>query len=663
MADRPAIELEPGYPPEAMYSKPISYEATIKSRRKNKVHSLGNASIYKYTGNKNLVFQMGSNDSAVDFLASFIQFTLRTKGFSATSLNDYRRYLASGGLHSLFRTCEITSLSNASIERKNNYNSTAAFFQKLYQNPKQLDGAQFIEGASLGTEPYNWEELGNDGFSYKCLGVSDLRVEGNYSVGTGSAAGTAAGTLNGATEVAIADARILATSHVSMVRVLASWPSAVALPWTFSTTAGTGFSVKSGTGDVGTFDYVVTNVTDQIHMSLTQALELVPGDDIVIRHPTAFNVLHKAIVTAVSAQTVTFSPGIPGSASLPVGSTVWRKPLAPRSRICSPEEGGTDITLTVDNRDIYNGLKVSFKPFMFLFLMDTYFPMWLMDGIQIKFELEQPERCIKLSKRYALATTSSVDYSISDAYLQIQSVEYDDTTKNAWESQWRSPEGLLFQMRRYIFEQQIWQATATNFSLPISIEALSIREAYCFIQSEKSVTTNLATTVPSLATQTYDNNAHYYDAGLNYYQFRQGANYFPPAPVFVADAAGVDLCMIEAWNELLETMGAMGMNAQMSIPWSLWLKENPSEEDIALTSLAVNQSRRAIFAANLSAYHGFMGGLYTRNNRTIYIDFLFSDVFYLGTASGSNANRVFNTIFGTDAVLQIQKDSGIIVYG
>lgn len=579
MADRPAIELEPGYPPEAMYSKPISYEATIKSRRKNKIHSLGNASVYQYSGNKNLVFQMGSNDAAVDFLSSFIQFTLKTKGLYETDKNDYRRYLAYGGLHALFRTCEITTLSNSPIERKNNYNATTAFFQKLYQNPKELDGSHFLEGAGIGKEPYNWEELGIDGYSFKVKGE-----------------------VNGAT--------IAAEETVTMDN----------------------------------------------HTIQTQ---LAPGDEVLFRDATSFAPVHKAVVVAVSASgshTFTISP-TPGVA-IADNSTVWRKPLPPRVRLCRPEEGALTATAVT----AHYGLKVSFKPFMFLFLMDTYFPMWLVDGIQIKFELEQPERAIILSERYAPATTASVDYSISDAYLQIQSVVYDDATKNAWETQWRSPEGLLFQMRRYIYEQQIWQATATNFSLPISIEALSIREAFCFIQSEKSVTSTVSAT-NYLATQIYDNHANYYDAGLDYYQFRQGANYFPPAPVFVNDANGIDLCMTEAYNELLETLGAMGMNANISIPWSKWLKENPSEQSTALTTLAADHSRRAIFAANLSAYHGFMGGLYTRNNRTIYIDFLFDAVFYLGTDSGASANRVFNTIFGTDAVLQIQKDLGVIVYG
>lgn len=571
---RPALDLVPGRAPEGSYKKPMSFDTVVKSRRKVKIDPINQTS-YSYAVNRNIRFQFGAAKNAFDLFASYFCFTLQTTGTTDGSVEDLRRYLASGGAHCLIKRFLITTMAGTPIEFKDYYHSQVAFFSKLYQSPDILDGVMFPEGNSLGKENYNLPQLGLDGYSYKLKGE-----------------------VNGASTITYTAAD----------------------------------------------DNVLTSTITMNNHAL--ATELVPGDEILIRSVAsgANCPIYKGIVNTITAASHIFTVSPALGVTIPDNATVWRKPLPPRVAMCSPANT--------------SGTKLYMKPFMGLFMMDTYFPLWLTDGIIIDIELETPDKCIILSDRYALSASATNSFTITNPHFYVQSIEYDDVTQAAWEEQWRSGEGLMFHMRNYVYDQSIRGNGATAITVPINVEALSLKAIYAFIQSPREWT-NAPDTSRVTATQAIDPHARYYDAGLKHYQYRQGSNLYPPAPVYTNEA-NIDGPMVEAWAELLEAMGVMYMQHRMSIPFAKWWKQNPSTADAGITTEAAVSSHNCIMAANFSAYDGPFGGLFTRNNRYIYLDMVFSDAFdYSGDVTDS---RYLRYIIERDCILQIQKDIGTTLY-
>ena len=137
-----SIDFQTAVPNELITQQPVSTAKTILRKQQLEFYPQ-DQNTFSPVGNNQMVFKIGSNSDFINLKKSYFEFKLNTtvKGV----------HLASGGVHSLFRTASVRMLSTGNLIQKiDNYNKYAPLYLK-----KQPPELSTMHGPSSGDYAQN----------------------------------------------------------------------------------------------------------------------------------------------------------------------------------------------------------------------------------------------------------------------------------------------------------------------------------------------------------------------------------------------------------------------------------------------------------------------------------------------------------------------------
>jgi len=167
----------------ANFVAPPLHSASAHVLRRRKVDILANSQVtYSFSGNNRIEFNIQSPSDFLSTMDSYIRFELRTYGLLATGIVDYRRALATGGAHALFKSMELRLPSGVSLELISEYAKYYAANSYATQPRQYVDLCEGPAGDSASIKP---EE--RNPFTRKLSGTVALTVATGVLAGTSTA--------------------------------------------------------------------------------------------------------------------------------------------------------------------------------------------------------------------------------------------------------------------------------------------------------------------------------------------------------------------------------------------------------------------------------------------------------------------------------------------
>lgn len=217
-------------------------------------------------------------------------------------------------------------------------------------------------------------------------------------------------------------------------------------------------------------------------------------------------------------------------------------------------------------------------------------PLFLMDGLKLRIELNDAVRVIKNScPEGNLDANATVNYQIRQPRLVTRlRTPSEDIRAQYFELVQRGDLNYAFPGYYYFAKQQMSSGGNMDINLPIAKSA--VRRAFFVLQSDAAINTGATTSVLTNPL-TYPEH-RFTDGKLSAYQYRLGGVDYPTLPVDCSDDY-----MTEAYQELLISFGLH--NNVQSMPrmeWSKWIKKNQGGGNIA----TYDESHKAIFATTFA---------------------------------------------------------------
>lgn len=168
------VEIIPRVPPESILPPFESATEFILNRQRGEF--ITPLTQYGYFSNQQLVIDINSPTSFVDFSNSYLRFYLQVQGLvklntttitnGNLTLPDMKQYLAEGGVQALFRNITVSTLNGTELSRLPLANRLQAWFRNVTKSREYIDRTMWREFDSY--EPlmemerictYNWQGL------------------------------------------------------------------------------------------------------------------------------------------------------------------------------------------------------------------------------------------------------------------------------------------------------------------------------------------------------------------------------------------------------------------------------------------------------------------------------------------------------------------------
>lgn len=145
--NNPIINIQTRQPFKARLEQPASSNKMILKRRLMEIQADAQTD-YSYTGNSQITFSINSVSDLVDFSNSYIRLklttTLKNNGGAQST-----RYLAMGGIHSLFSNIEVRTASGVLLQRIDRYNKLYALMSQQLHSREHIETVLNKAGDSI----------------------------------------------------------------------------------------------------------------------------------------------------------------------------------------------------------------------------------------------------------------------------------------------------------------------------------------------------------------------------------------------------------------------------------------------------------------------------------------------------------------------------------
>lgn len=551
-----SVNFKNAIPSEMVIRQPVSSSKSIL--RKNlmevqphdsAVHSPGSNEIIRFNVSSNSDFLLGHE--------SYFRFRLRRTLPLSTTL-DNSASLDVGGVHALFKSIEVRSLSTGTLlQRYDNYNRYYSLKSMTQQSPEEVEymGGQY-------------------GDSVHDRYMTDAHKSGEYLTPTGTIAG-AVFTDNGNLLVGTADSG----------RALSE------------------FSV----GDL----VRVQTVAAEAEYPYIGRVDSVTDDDNVVLDP---------------APTATIVAG--NISHIRVEKRHERQPARQWAlKTYGAASAGVDAT---------NDKVLEFRPLVSF--LDQSIPLFLMrGGIEIAFELENADRCIK-SGLDIQADAGSQGYQITNPrYMAMMATPHPDIV-DEYVQQWKSEAGLVYSIPSVKTRRIQGNSGNTNNNIQMHPGVRSARKVYTLVQdsdiSEGSDALARSENSVSMGIRSL----------INKYQYKVGSHEYPNRPVDL-QAAGQALYSTEA----LEQLRLVSESSKFRFSPEEWMGLNTLK--IANDTKVSAESRFWCMCADLSRDNGAKSGLTGADLSVVPLDLEFErSAVYPATYTG---NPVYYSFIEHDAYLKL----------
>lgn len=371
--------------------------------------------------------------------------------------------------------------------------------------------------------------------------------------------------------------------------------------------------------------------------------ELYPSAPVRVTDSTTGELLYEGKVLSITSDTVvTVTPAVPSP--IAAASTMSTASLSNDIRVTSP--ANTSLT--------QSGIVVNMRLQLGFFKIREYLPLFLMEGLIIKFYLREPRFALNLRPAEftpgGLTANKSVDYSIVNPRMVTWLTVPSATVKGMYQQKFAA--GTL----HYLFPGYYHQSRAedgnilSEQSLNLTCPKSSLRRIFFVVQNER---TRASTNSANLNTDVYTYpNKTFIDGNIINYQFRIGGYEYPPERVDTSDAA-----MTEAFQQLLTTFGLHNDPAsEIRIDPQKWARINPNSNDGTC-----DQSHKVIFSVSLSTLTDDpMAGLRTKGVGTdpnIIVNLQFSGQ---NLVDSNPSTRYFDFYFEYAKIMTLSAD-GILL--
>jgi hypothetical protein len=280
-------------------------------------------------------------------------------------------------------------------------------------------------------------------------------------------------------------------------------------------------------------------------------------------------------------------------------------------------------------------------------------PLFLLDGLRIKFTLREPRFAFNLSPEYThnkFNVGKTLDYKIATPRLVAQLKTPSEEVRASYMSNFTAGK-LNYAFPAYHVQMRQESGDEENsLQLDIPVAKSSVRRVFFVIQNERS---RGATDSADRYTDVYTYPSKtYIDAGLSSYQFKIGGVDYPNRRVDVSD-----IQMSEAMFQLQKTFNVHNNAAAIvRIEPHNWFKVNENSDDGTC-----NEAHKAIFSTTFATIpNDPMTGLKTNGQGTdshVIADLRFDRAHKV---AGNTSTRYFDFYFEYTKVLHIGSD-GIVV--
>lgn len=153
------LALQPIQPAESVIPPLVTVNPHIPSRTLQEFWTDQNTYTFNNSSNTSIRFKINSAQDFPRFDRSYIKMKLTVSSLRRISDNsgnpdvaDVTRYLAEGGVHSMFNSIEISTLSQTRLAQVQNYNSFYAHYCQLNYSKQYIDDCLWRCGDSVGHE-------------------------------------------------------------------------------------------------------------------------------------------------------------------------------------------------------------------------------------------------------------------------------------------------------------------------------------------------------------------------------------------------------------------------------------------------------------------------------------------------------------------------------